>query len=60
MRFHGDKNRADATYKGMTPLSPDDVADLVTFIATRPAHVNILDLVVMPTDQSSPTLVHRR
>jgi 3-hydroxy acid dehydrogenase / malonic semialdehyde reductase len=60
VRFHGDKNRADATYKGMTPLSGDDIADLVAFIATRPAHVNILDLVVMPTDQSGPTLVHRR
>jgi NADP-dependent 3-hydroxy acid dehydrogenase YdfG len=60
VRYHGDKNRADATYRGMTPLSGDDIADLVTFIATRPPHVNILNLVVMPTDQSGPTLVHRR
>jgi NADP-dependent 3-hydroxy acid dehydrogenase YdfG len=60
VRFHGDKDRADATYKGMTPLSGDDIADLVGFIATRPAHVNILEMVVMPTDQSGPTLVHRR
>jgi 3-hydroxy acid dehydrogenase / malonic semialdehyde reductase len=60
VRFHGDKDRADATYKGMTPLSGDDIADLVGFIATRPPHVNILDLTVMPTDQSGPTLVHRR
>lgn len=60
VRFHGDKERADATYKGMTPLSGEDVADLVAFIATRPAHVNVLEMVVMPTDQSGPTLVHRR
>ncbi|MGE5314870.1 MAG: SDR family NAD(P)-dependent oxidoreductase [Acidobacteriota bacterium] len=60
VRFHGDKERADATYKGMTPLSGDDIADIVAFIATRPAHVNILDCVVLPTDQSSATLVHRR
>ncbi len=60
VRFHGDKERADASYKGMTPLTGDDIADLVGFIATRPQHVNILNLVVMPTDQSGPTLVHRR
>jgi 3-hydroxy acid dehydrogenase/malonic semialdehyde reductase len=60
VRFHGDKQRADATYKGMTPLSGDDIADIIGFIATRPAHVNILDFVVMPTDQSAATLVHRR
>lgn len=60
VRFHGDTQRADATYRGMTPLSGDDIADVVGFIATRPAHVNILDCVVMPTDQSAATLVHRR
>lgn len=60
VRFHGDKERADTTYKGMTPLTGDDIADLVGFIATRPRHVNILNLSVMPTDQSGVTLVHRR
>ncbi|HLP17716.1 MAG TPA: SDR family NAD(P)-dependent oxidoreductase [Bacteroidota bacterium] len=60
VRFHGDHARADATYKGMTPLSGEDVADIVGFIATRPAHVNILDCVILPTDQSAATLVHRR
>lgn len=60
VRFHGDKDRADATYHGMTPLSGDDIADVIGFIATRPAHVNILDCVVLPTDQSAATLVHRR
>ncbi len=60
VRYHGDTERAEATYKGMTPLTGEDIADLVGFIATRPAHVNILNLVVMPTDQSAATLVHRR
>lgn len=60
IRFHGDRDRADRTYQGMTPLSGDDIADLVLFAVTRPAHVNISELLVMPTDQSSTTLVHRR
>ncbi len=60
VRFHGDRDRADRTYQGMTPLSGDDIADLVLFTVTRPAHVNISELLVMPTDQSSTTLVHRR
>ncbi|MBW7887897.1 MAG: SDR family oxidoreductase [Bacteroidetes bacterium] len=60
VRFHGDKERAAAVYKGMTPLTADDVADSILWAATRPAHVNISNIILMPTDQSSPTLVHRR
>lgn len=60
VRFHGDEERAKNVYKGMTPLSPDDIADTIVWAATRPAHVNISTVVMMPTDQSSPTLVHRR
>jgi 3-hydroxy acid dehydrogenase / malonic semialdehyde reductase len=60
VRFGGDNSRASAVYEGMTPLTPDDVADVVHFCATRPSHVNISDVVMMPVDQSSPTLVHRR
>jgi NADP-dependent 3-hydroxy acid dehydrogenase YdfG len=44
----------------MTPLSPNDVAEIVLFCATRPAHVNISDIIVLATDQASATLVHRR
>lgn len=60
VRFHGDKERADKVYHDMTPLSPDDVADAVVWAATRPPHVNINDIVLMPTEQSGPTLVHRK
>lgn len=60
VRFKGDRARAEAVYAGMTPLTPADVADAVVYCATRPPHVNVLDLVLMPTDQSSATMVHRR
>ena len=60
VRFHGDTEKAKKVYEGMTPLSPNDVADAVIWSATRPPHVNIQDIILMPTDQSSPTMVHRR
>ncbi len=60
VRFHGDKGRADKTYEGMAPLTPDDIADAVIYCATRPLHVNIQQIVLMPTDQSSTTMVHRK
>jgi len=58
-RFDGDPEKADATYKGMTPLSPEDVADAILWAATRPEHVDIGEIVLWPTDQASTTLVHR-
>lgn len=60
VRFGGDATQANTVYHGMTPLTAEDVADAVLFCATRPPHVNISDIVLMPVDQSSPTLVHRR
>ncbi|MEM9903922.1 MAG: SDR family oxidoreductase [Cyanobacteria bacterium P01_D01_bin.44] len=60
VRFHGDDDRAQSVYKGMTPLTPDDIADTILFAVTRPAHVNISEIFVMPTDQSSVGHVHRR
>lgn len=59
VRFHGDRPRADAVYQGLVPLSGDDIADIILFMVTRPAHVNISELLVVPTDQATPTLVHR-
>src|SRR4030042_1550940 len=59
VRFRGDKERAGKVYQGLTPLSPDDIADAVVYCATRPPPVNIREMIVMPTDQASPTLVHR-
>ncbi len=60
VRFHGDKERADKTYMGFTPLVADDVAETIWFAASRPAHVNINELTVMPTAQASVTNIHRK
>ncbi|RUQ85005.1 SDR family oxidoreductase [Legionella septentrionalis] len=60
VRFKGDKARAAAVYQGMTPLCGDDVADAVWYCASRPAHVNISEVIIMPTDQYSATLLARR
>lgn len=60
VRFRGDRGRAAQVYKGVTPLRGEDVADAIFYCITRPVHVNISEIVLMPTDQASPTLVHRR
>lgn len=60
VRFHGDQEKASAVYEGMTPLTADDVADCITFAVTRPNHVNIDTLIVMPRDQAAASAVHRR
>lgn len=59
VRFDGDAERAAAVYADTTPLTPADVADCVVFCATRPAHVNINEIVMMSVDQASVTQVHR-
>lgn len=59
VRFKGDEERAKTVYAGMTPLRPEDVAETILFAATRPAHVNIADIILMPTDQASSTVVKR-
>lgn len=60
VRFHGDEEKAKATYAGMTPLAAEDVADSIVWAATRPAHVNIDEIVIRPRDQATATAVHRR
>ncbi|KAB8331509.1 SDR family oxidoreductase [Scytonema tolypothrichoides VB-61278] len=60
VRFHGDTERANKVYQGVKPLTPDDVADVIFFCVTRPSHVNINEVVLMPVDQASATLVNRR
>ncbi len=60
VRFHGDHERAEKVYQGVTPLTPDDIADVIFFCVTRPSHVNINEVVLMPVDQASATLVNRR
>jgi serine 3-dehydrogenase len=59
VRFHGDRDRADKVYEGFKPLSGADVADAVVWIAGRPEHVNVLDLVMMPTPQRNVYVVDR-
>jgi serine 3-dehydrogenase len=60
VRFHGDAEKAKNVYQGLTPLTADDVADVVYFCATRAPHVNISEVLLVPTDQASATLVHRK
>ncbi|QCX02070.1 SDR family NAD(P)-dependent oxidoreductase [Aggregatimonas sangjinii] len=59
VRFKGDTERAKAVYEGYQPLKPEDVADIIHFVVTRPYHVNIADLVVMSTAQASSTIVNK-
>jgi NADP-dependent 3-hydroxy acid dehydrogenase YdfG len=59
VRFGGDRRRADTVYEGLTPLTADDVADVVAFVVTRPSHVDIDQVVVRPRDQARVWLAHR-
>jgi 3-hydroxy acid dehydrogenase/malonic semialdehyde reductase len=59
VRFKGDKVRAQKVYDGYKPLSGEDVADAVFYVTTRPPHVNINDLVIMPAAQASATLFNK-
>jgi hypothetical protein len=58
-RFEGDATRADGVYAGLTPLTADDVADTIAFAVTRPAHVDIDEIVLKPRAQASATRAHR-
>jgi len=60
VRFHGDKAKAKATYRGFKPLSADDVADAIAYVVNLPPHVNILDMVIMPTAQRNIYVVDRK
>jgi NADP-dependent 3-hydroxy acid dehydrogenase YdfG len=59
VRFRGDAERAGKVYEGTRSLTADDIAECVAFAVSRPAHVNLDTIVVMPTDQATPHLVHR-
>ncbi len=59
VRFKGDEERADTVYDGFDPLRPEDIADIIAFVVTRPYHVNIADLVVFPTAQANSTIVNK-
>lgn len=59
VRFRGDKQKADAVYEGIRPLTGDDIADVVYYAASAPVHVQIAEVLVMPTYQATGTVCHR-
>ncbi len=59
VRLKGDKQAADNVYKGYIPLQAEDIAEAVIWVAGLPAHVNVNDLVIMPTAQASPGYLHK-
>lgn len=60
VRFHGDNERADNVYKGITPLSPFDIADVAVYAAQAPAHVQIAEVLVLATHQGSGSVICRK
>ena len=59
VRFKGDVERADDVYKGFEALKAEDIADLIHFVVTRPYHVNISDILILPNAQASGTQIHK-
>lgn len=59
VRFKGDEERAENVYKGFDPLRPEDIAEIIAFVVSRPYHVNISDLVVLPSAQANSTIVNK-
>lgn len=59
VRFKGDKETADKFYKGFTPLKAEDVAEVVYYVTTLPKHVNINDMLIMPTAQANAGRIHK-
>ncbi|WP_018477197.1 SDR family NAD(P)-dependent oxidoreductase [Pontibacter roseus] len=60
VRFKGDKARAATVYQGYEPLRAEDIADLIAFMVTRPAHVNLAEVLILPAAQASATVVHKQ
>ncbi|MCD6068416.1 MAG: short-chain dehydrogenase/reductase [Bacteroidetes bacterium] len=60
VRFHGDEDKAKKVYQGLTPLSAEDIAETIYWTTSRPAHVNINEIIIMPTAQATATNVVRK
>jgi len=60
VRFKGDEEKAKNVYQGIQPLTAEDIAETIYWVASRPAHVNVSDLLIMPTAQASPTYTLRK
>jgi len=59
VRFHGDQDRAANVYKGVKPLTPEDIAEVIVWVSGRPAHVNIARVTLTPVQQANSLLFHR-
>lgn len=59
IRFYGDEERASKVYQGYTPLTPEDVAESILFAASRPSHMTVAEMILLPTDQASSTMVNK-
>ena len=60
VRFKGDKSKAKNVYKGYKALQANDIAEIISFVISRPKHVNIADLLVLPSDQASSTQINKK
>jgi len=60
VRFYGDKEKAKQVYNGFRPLVGDDIADAIVWVASRPAHVQIAEMVILPTAQASAMVTHKK
>ena len=60
VRFHGDKELADNVYRGLKPLTGDDIAETVLYCVSRPSHIQIAEVIIFPTAQKSATIVNRK
>lgn len=59
VRFHGDQGKADSVYEGIKPLTAEDIANIVTFAASAPPHVQICEVTVTPTNQATGGIIHK-
>ncbi|QNL22186.1 SDR family NAD(P)-dependent oxidoreductase [Hyphobacterium sp. CCMP332] len=59
VRFKGDKAKANSVYRGFTPLRASDIADLIYYVISAPAHVNIAETLILPSDQAASTMVKK-
>ena len=59
VRFKDDEERAEKVYQNYTPLAPEDIAELIYFVVSRPAHVNIADVLILPTAQAKSAMVNK-
>ena len=60
VRFHGDRERADAVYKGVEPLTGEDIAEAIAWAAQLPARMNVNDMVLMPSQQAGAHYTYRK